>query len=95
MEMIYIQTWNSIHGKLLFGTKKDVENIDEKIMIKIPEGTKSGKTFKIDNKGYVDAFGVRGNLFVNVNITIPDNISEKEKEIYKELEGLRINKDNK
>jgi len=63
---------------------------NEKIKIKIPEGTQSGTRFKIPKRGmpYEDSLMV-GDLIIEVIINTPKNISEKEKELYKEIERIR------
>ena len=41
-----------------------------------------------ENKGYKDNKGVRGNFIIKIKIMIPKNISEKEKEIYRQLKKI-------
>lgn len=83
-----IYPWEAV-----LGTTKIVYGIDESLKIKVPAGTSTGKTFKIQDKGYIDSFGKRGNLYVNINIKIDENISEKEKELYEQMKAL--NNENK
>lgn len=71
------------------GTSKEIEGIDETLTLKVPAGTQSGKRFKVPKKGYHDGFGDRGNLFIDINIVMPDQMSDKELELYRELEELK------
>lgn len=63
----------------------------KKIVLKIPKNTSSSKVFKISHKG-VPRFGGfgRGDLFVEVQIKTPKNLTKKQKELINNLqqEGL-------
>ena len=74
------------------GTTTKVKVLEEELTLKIPAGTQSGKRFEVENKGYHDGFGGRGNLLIDVIITIPNKISDKELELYRKLEKIRTNK---
>ena len=43
---------------------------------------------KIPKKGYKDGKGSRGDLFVNVNIMVPKELSNEEKELFKKLSNI-------
>lgn len=68
---------------------KDIES--KKLLVKIPSGTSSGKTFKISGKGVprFSGFG-RGNLFLKVVVNPPKKINRKQKDLLEQLkkEGL-------
>lgn len=63
----------------------------KKILLKVPEGTESGKVFKISNKGipHFGGYG-RGNLYIELNIRTPKKLSKKQKELLERLkeEGI-------
>ncbi len=63
----------------------------KKILMKVPEGTESGKTFRISGKGipHFSGYG-RGDLFVETVIRTPKKLSKKQKELLEELkkEGI-------
>jgi len=74
------------------GGEVEVPTIEGKtILLKIPAGTESGKIFRVSGKGITrfNGFG-RGNMYVQVNITIPKKLSKKQKELLEKLkeEGL-------
>lgn len=75
------------------GTSIKVPGIDEEMTLKIPAGTQSGKRFKVAKKGYHDGFGDRGSLFIDVNLIMPDKMSDKELELYRQLEKLKTKED--
>ncbi len=60
---------------------------NSRIVLKVPEGTESGKILRISGKGIprFSSFG-RGNLFVKLEIKTPKKLSRKQKELLKELE---------
>jgi curved DNA-binding protein len=73
----------------ILGGKEEIKTLDgKKININIPEGTESGNVFRLKSLGLKKANG-RGDLFVKVHVTIPKNLSEKEKKLFKELSKLR------
>ncbi|MGB5529499.1 MAG: J domain-containing protein [Ignavibacteriaceae bacterium] len=76
----------------VLGGKKKVKLINGKtISIDIPEGTDSGKLFRIGNFGLKKqgSGSDRGNLFIRIMIETPKNLSKKELELFKELSKLR------
>jgi len=62
-----------------------------KIILKIPSGTESGKVLRISGKGipHFSGYG-NGNMYVELSIKIPKRLTRKQKELIKELkkEGL-------
>jgi len=75
----------------ILGDKVEVETPTGNIKLKIPEGTQSGKEFRLKGKGipHLRGFG-KGDLIVKVVVKIPENLSGKQKRLIKELgeEGL-------
>jgi len=63
----------------------------KKILLKVPEGTESGKVFRISKKGipHFGGFG-RGDLYVELIIKTPKRLSRKQKELLEKLkeEGI-------
>ncbi|MFA5013036.1 MAG: molecular chaperone DnaJ [Candidatus Paceibacterota bacterium] len=62
-----------------------------KLILKVPAGTQSGKVLKISKRGipHFAGFG-RGNLYVELNVQIPQKLTKKQKELLEKLkeEGL-------
>ena len=73
---------NEIEVSLLEGTK---------VLLKVPEGTESGKVLRISGKGipHFSGYG-RGDLYVTLVIKTPKRLTKKQKELLEELkqEGL-------
>lgn len=70
------------------GTKVKIKGIDEDISVYIPAGTSSGEFITIEEKGYKDGKGGRGNLILEVRILIQKDCTEQEKELYSELKKI-------
>ena len=70
------------------GTKTKVYSIDTESNLYIPKGIETGEVLKISGKGYKDGKGGRGDLFVNINIMVPKELSNEEKELFKKLSNI-------
>lgn len=66
----------------------DVATLDGKIELSIPEGTQSGKTFRLRSKGIK---GVRssypGDLYCHINVETPVRLNDKQKKLLREFES--------
>ncbi len=70
------------------GTNVEVPTIDGKAKIKIPEGTPSGKIFRLQGKGLPSLQGYgKGDELVYVNVWIPKTLSKEEKAILEKLKN--------
>ncbi|MBN1316856.1 MAG: J domain-containing protein [Anaerolineales bacterium] len=75
----------------LLGGKIEVSSIDRTVSLTIPAGTQNGKTFRLRGLGMPQLRHKehRGDLYVSVQIKLPENLSQKEIEMYKQLSDLR------
>ena len=72
------------------GTSVDVPTIDGDVSMKIPAGTQDGTKLRLKGKGVVDLRGgKKGDEIVTVRIKVNDDLSRKEKELYKQLQELQ------
>ena len=63
------------------GAEIDVPTLEGKVKFKIPEGTQPGTRFSLKQKGITMVNSQRkGDLYFDVNVEIPKNLSEKQKE---------------
>jgi molecular chaperone DnaJ len=58
------------------------------VKLKIPPGTQPGQRFRLRERGLPSGSGKRGDLLVEVQIQVPKKITEKEKELWRELAKL-------
>src|SRR5262249_54931257 len=71
------------------GTENKRANLEGEQTLKIPEGTQSGTTFRIRNRGVpvLNGHG-KGDLFVEVRVQTPTKPTKRQRELLQELEGL-------
>lgn len=74
----------------ILGTSTEVNTMNGRIKMTIPELTPSGKVFRLKEQG-IQSGKSKGDHFVTVKITMPDTLSAEEKELYKKLNKLRDN----
>lgn len=75
----------------VLGGEITVDTFDGKVKLKVLPGTQNGTKVKLKGKGFpvYKKEGVFGDLYITYQIVIPTNLSEKEKELFKELAKLR------
>lgn len=78
-------------SKAALGTKIEVDGVDGKFVIKIPEGTQSGKEFIFKGKGVpkLNSHG-RGDHIIKVIVITPTNLNRKQKQLLEELENESV-----
>ena len=68
------------------GTKIDVETLDGIEKLRIPEGTQTGDTFRINKKGMPELHGRGyGDLYVEIKVKTPKKLSRRAKKLLGEL----------
>ena len=82
-KLLYLSPWEAA-----LGTKIKISGINEDISVYIPAGICSGEIISIENKGYKDGKGGRGNLILEARIIMPKEYTEKEIELFSELKKL-------
>ncbi|HEY9138347.1 MAG TPA: molecular chaperone DnaJ, partial [Terriglobus sp.] len=68
------------------GDELEIETLEGVAVLKVPEGTQSGKSFRIKGKGvpHLNSHG-KGDLIVEVRVQTPNKLTKKQKELLKEL----------
>ena len=68
------------------GTELMVQTLDGSETLKVPEGTQSGKEFRLRGKGvpHLNAHG-KGDLVVEVRVQTPTKLSRQQKDLMKQL----------
>jgi len=71
------------------GTSVEVPTLDGKVRIKIPQGTQSGKIFRLQGKGLpsVQSYGT-GDLLINLNVWTPKKLNDEEKQLMERLKSM-------
>lgn len=75
----------------VLGGEAIVTTLKGKIKLRIPPETQSGKVFRIKGQGLHSLKNPdeRGDLYAKVMITVPENLTEEEIELYEELADIR------
>lgn len=73
-------------SEAVLGASKEIETATGKVRIKLEEGIQSGKILRLKGKGVpsLNSYG-SGDLIVHVNVWTPKNLSEKQKEFFREM----------
>ncbi len=68
------------------GTELDIQTLEGAATIKVPEGTQSGKEFKLRGKGvpHLNSSG-KGDLIVEIRVQTPGKLTKQQKELLKQL----------
>ena len=68
------------------GTELEIATLEGKETLKVPEGTQSGKEFKLKGKGvpHLNSHG-KGDLIVEVRVQTPNKLSKQQKDLMKQL----------
>lgn len=74
----------------VLGGEVTIETFNGKVKLKVSAGTQNGTKVKLKGKGFplYKQANRYGDLFITYQIKIPKNLSEKEKELFKELQKM-------
>jgi curved DNA-binding protein len=67
------------------GGEADVETLNGGVRIKIPAGSSSGRKIRLRGKGLAQSGGGRGDLIAELRIVVPEQLSERERELFSQL----------
>lgn len=71
----------------VLGGKLNINTLSGKLNINIPKGTQNGTRLRVKGKGMpvYGKSGTYGDLYLQLNILIPTNLSKKEEELFRQL----------
>jgi DnaJ-class molecular chaperone len=73
------------------GTTIDVPTLKGKVSMKVPPATSSGRTFRLPGYGIPHLKGGgSGDQLVRIKIVLPASLAERERALYEQLKGLRM-----
>ena len=76
----------------VLGGETYIPTLSGKIKLNIPEGTSGGKLFRLKGLGMPEINnGKKGDFYVKINVSVPENLSDKEKELFRKLAEIRKN----
>jgi curved DNA-binding protein len=76
---------------MMLGGEIMVDTLNGKVKLKIKPLTPNGTSLRLKGKGFpvYKKEGQHGDLFVALEIQLPTTLSEKEKELFRELQKLK------
>ncbi len=74
----------------VMGGEIEVPTLDGLVRMNIPAGVKSGQRYRLAKKGYPNDDGDRGDQIVELQLVIPKDLSDRERELYEELRLINI-----
>lgn len=76
-------------SEAVLGSPVQVPTLDGRVRMNIPPGVRSGQRLRLANKGYpIDENGRRGDQLVEIQIVIPKEISNRERELYEKIRQI-------
>jgi curved DNA-binding protein len=82
----------SLHEALL-GAEVTVPTLRGRVSLRIPPETQNGRTIRLAGQGMPRATGGYGDLYVTVKVVLPQRLSDKERELVRELAEKRGGED--
>jgi molecular chaperone DnaJ len=73
------------------GTELEIQTLEGPSTIKVPEGTQSGKAFKLRGKGvpHLNSSG-KGDLIVEIRVQTPSKLNKQQKELLRQLSETMV-----
>ncbi|MCI8498422.1 MAG: molecular chaperone DnaJ [Bacilli bacterium] len=95
---IFERDGNDIYLKLpititeaVLGCKKEIPTIHSNVVLDISSGTQSGDKLKLKGKGIPSTSAWnKGDMYVIIDVVIPTKIDRHQKELFKELDGTKL-----
>jgi curved DNA-binding protein len=83
---------SDLHTQLLItpweaalGTNAAIQTLDGEVTVKIPPGSSSGRKIRLRGKGFPRSNGRNGDLFAELRIVVPRELSDSDRKLYEEL----------
>ncbi|PWU09374.1 MAG: J domain-containing protein [Verrucomicrobia bacterium] len=74
--------------KVVLGCEVPVPTLEGMAKMRIPQGSQNGKKFRLNGKGLPLKGGGRGDLFVVLDVRLPERLSEQELNLWKQIADL-------
>lgn len=75
----------------VLGQEIEILSLEGPVIVTVPQGTQPNAVLRIGGKG-LPHFGEtkRGDIYLRINVQVPESISEEERDLYSRLRNLRI-----
>jgi curved DNA-binding protein len=69
------------------GAEVEVPTLDGPVLLTVPPGTRSGPKLRLRRRGLANGRGGHGDLYATVHIHVPTTLTDRERDLFKELAG--------
>jgi molecular chaperone DnaJ len=75
----------------VLGGEVEVQTMDGRIALRIPELTQNGRQIRVTGKGMpvLGGGGKKGDLFVRVRVQLPERLTDEERQLFEQLKALQ------
>ena len=77
----------------LLGAEVTVPTLKGRVSLRIPPETQNGRTIRLAGQGMPRSGGGHGDLYVTVKVVLPTKLSDKERDLVRELAASRAGED--
>ena len=77
---LVVAPWQAV-----LGTEVDVPTLEKPMHLKIPAGSQVGQRFRLRGRGLPKVGGGRTDLYVQLGVTLPEQLSERQRELWQQL----------
>src|SRR5690606_3156193 len=74
--------------RAVLGGNVTVPTLTGDVIMSIPAGTRSGRVLRLRGQGWPRKDGGRGDELAEVLVSVPENATEEQLDLYRQLEGL-------
>jgi curved DNA-binding protein len=73
----------------VLGDKVPVPTLEKTLLVNVPPGSHNGQRLRLKGRGMPARDGQKGDLYARLKIDLPRDLSEEEKELYKQIQEIR------
>jgi molecular chaperone DnaJ len=70
------------------GAEIEVPTLDGSVTVRVPAGSRNGRTLRVRGRGGPRSRGAKGDLLVKIEVEVPQKLSREQKRLLEELQGL-------
>ena len=70
------------------GAETPLRTLDGKVKVKVPAGSSTGRTIRLRGRGYPRGDNARGDLYAEIAVVVPGEVSEEERALYERLREI-------
>jgi curved DNA-binding protein len=76
----------------VLGCEVTVPTLEKEMHLKIPPGSQVGQRFRLRGRGLPKKKGERTDLYVQIGVTLPEHLSQRERELWEQLAAVSSGK---